>query len=275
MHQDDEYNKSNDIPAAIRQLSQAGLAGPVLISLSYTWIVIDRWLTVSTIEDSGFAIASVLLWGGLAFGIYKYSRVCAITALLLYFVDQLGVELVPPGRPFSIFWLSCTFALMMSFSSGIMGCWQRHKYKKTGVDGSVSLNKRVSILTAIVFVLFHSGILGMKYVQKYTREALWKEFYQQTLSDAAKFKFPIKLSNNISFTDIYFEEHTLILEHQVTRGKLAELPVTDYYQHARKLYLRFCADGTASALDLKMIARFAQGYETRDLTFTVKDCEFQ
>ena len=140
---------------------------------------------------------------------------------------------------------------------------------------SESAWEEMTCLFAPSLVLFHSAYFGMKEVQKHTRNILWQAFYQSVMEDKSKIPLPMKINNNLTITDIYFEQHTLIVEHQVSHEKLADLPIANFYAHARKLYSRYCANDVATSLDLTMIVRFAQGYETRDLTFTPKDCQFK
>ncbi|MFN2937339.1 hypothetical protein ACKUEU_25610, partial [Escherichia coli] len=90
-------------------------------------------------------------------------------------------------------------------------------------------------LYIVVLVLFHSSCLGLKQAQKHTRNILWQAFYQSVMEDKSKIPLPIKIDNNTSLTDIYFDQHTLIVEHHVRQTKLAELPMALYYAHAKKL----------------------------------------
>lgn len=274
-HQDDECTKPNIIPRKIRLARNPAIFICLIQCAVYIFITGAGWFGSGEDNALWVNLFFIILWGALAFGIYKYSRTCAVTALLLYVIEKLSVELIPPGQSFSFIWLIATFLWLLCLSSGIIACWKQHKYKKKNRDDSERVYKQTIILVVIVLALFHSAYFGMKEVQKHTRNILWQAFYQSVMEDKSKIPLPMKINNNLTITDIYFEQRTLIVEHQVSHEKLADLPIANFYAHARKLYSRYCANDVATSLDLTMIVRFAQGYETRDLTFTPKDCQFK
>ena len=273
-HQEDEYSNGAATPRKIVLGRHPAVFVCVIQCIVYIYITGSGWLGFSDNTGGGYNLLFAVLWAAMAFGIYKYSRACAAMALVLYFIDQLAVELFPPGRSFNVAWLAGTTIWLLCFCRGIIACWMRRKHKVIGIDDSTYINKRTLTLYLIVLVLFHSSCLGLKQAQKHTRNILWQAFYQSVMEDKSKIPLPIKIDNNTSLTDIYFDQHTLIVEHHVRQTKLANLPMALYYAHAKKLYSRYCANDVASSLDLKMIVRFAQGYETRDLSFTPKDCQF-
>lgn len=273
-HQDDECNKGQVIPRKIRLARNPAVFICLIQCVVYIYITGSGWLGFNVSRGGWFNFAFAILWAIMALGIYKYIRTCAIIALALYIFENLIVELIPPGRSFSVAWLVGIAIWLLCFSSGIIACWMQRKYKVTGIDNSENINKRMITLYLIVLVLFHSSCVGLKEVQKYTRNMLWQAFYQSVMEDKSKITLPVKINHDTTLTDIYFEQQVLIVEHQVSHQKLADLPIAQYYAHAKKLYSRYCANDVASSLDLKMIVRFAQGYETRDLMFTPKDCQF-
>lgn len=274
-HQEDECNQEKVIPQKIRLARNPAVFICLMQCAVYIFITGSGWFSSGIDNTLWVNLFFIILWGVLAFGIYKYSRVCAVTALLLYVIEKFSFELIPPGQSFSFIWLIVTFLWLLCFSSGIIACWKQNKYKKKNIDDSERIYKHTITLVVIVLALFHSAYFGMKEVQKYSRNVLWQAFYQSVMEDKSKIPLPMKINNNLTITDIYFEQHTLIVEHQVSHEKLADLPIANFYAHARKLYSRYCANDVATSLDLTMIVRFAQGYETRDLTFTPKDCQFK
>lgn len=275
MHQDDECNKKDNIPPKIRKMMLSGVSAPALICFFYA---LSFLYSLFSFKQTGFPwtpVIAISIWGLLALGVYKGLRSCAIAALLLFVVDQLSVELIPPGRHFSVLWICFTYIAMICFTSGIVSTFRFHQYNKKGVNNSEGIYKNVIIITLILFVAFHACYWGaMKYVQAYNQKALWNDFYEKTLMEREKAQLPIKVTDNILFSDYYFENHALIVEHQVKSGTLSELPIKELYSYSRSSYRRYCSSGLATSIDLKMIFRFEKGYETRDLTFTPRDCQF-
>ncbi|WP_010681001.1 hypothetical protein [Acetivibrio cellulolyticus] len=82
-------------------------------------------------------LIDVSIWGGLAFGLYKKSRVCAIGLFLYYEVlTFLKVIVLKNTANFNfIFWAFITYGLVR----GIMGTYYYHKFKTNEDETDINM----------------------------------------------------------------------------------------------------------------------------------------
>lgn len=123
-HQEDEYSNGAATPRKIVLGRHPAVFVCVIQCIVYIYITGSGWLGFSDNTGGGYNLLFAVLWAAMAFGIYKYSRACAVMALVLYFIDQLAVELFPPGRSFNVAWLAGTTIWLLCFATELLpaGC---------------------------------------------------------------------------------------------------------------------------------------------------------
>jgi hypothetical protein len=121
--------EGSDSARAASKLGATAAAIVALLTLgTMVFMLFVRHIPVS----SGFAVTviAIVLFSALAWGIWRESRIAALTALILYVLDYVVAAL-------STGWLSGLFvhaAITLFLLSGVRGTFAAHKYKASGAD---------------------------------------------------------------------------------------------------------------------------------------------
>ena len=116
-----------DVPSDVLKKIRHGWIA-VLIQAAITLVVIVMSLLgVKLYSDPVWQLVDVLLMCGLAYGIYRKSRICAV-AVLVYFVAVKIAVIVQTGRPTGIDIWSAIFAYF--YVMAVVGTFTYHKLRR-------------------------------------------------------------------------------------------------------------------------------------------------
>jgi len=123
------WSKINNIDEA-KDFSREGFVAALICAGITLALVLLSFAGVSLLPGfNAFALMDVALFAGLAWGIYRYSRICAVLALALYVAEQANNVM-----SFNTYNAVMAVLFIIFFVKSIRGTFAYHRFKAANAD---------------------------------------------------------------------------------------------------------------------------------------------
>ncbi|NGX88508.1 hypothetical protein GW579_15625 [Rahnella sp. Lac-M11] len=256
--------EENTVPKAINRLIKNGWTGAVASAL--ITVALDVYFWTSGVRNLlvYFNLIYVFVTCGLAYGIYRRSRVCAVLMLLLFVLDKVYAPVTYSSGNIVFFVM-----FMMFFSGGVVGTfWYHSKARSQDVSST-----KVLLLTALCAAVCIGFVAGVKYLMTDSPQKAWHEFHQQLDTARAKGSFPVRLDYYTVLQNAELNDKTLIYTYTIENTRLADITDAQLETQSRTNFTgAYCAGNMVKKYGLQVEYVYTQGLTEKSYSYNKNDC---
>ncbi|PKE29569.1 hypothetical protein CWS43_16145 [Rahnella sp. AA] len=261
---DVKISENNIVSPSINRLIKNGWAAAVASALITVALDVYFWMSGVRAVLVYFNLIYVLVSCGLAYGIYRRSRVCAVLMLLLFVLDKVYAPVTYSSGNIVFFVM-----FMMFFSGGVVGTfWYHSKARSQDVSGT-----KVMLLTALCAAICIGFVASVKFLTTDSPQKAWHEFHQQLDKANAKGNFPARLDYYTVVQSAELSDKTLIYTYSVENTRLADISDSQLETQSRANFARaYCAGNMVQKYGLQVEYVYTQGLTEKSYSYNKKDC---
>lgn len=216
---------------------------------------------------SFYNLPYVLISSGLAYGIYRRSRVCAILMLLVFIATKVSAQ-----GPQTNGTIMMTMFLLF-FSSGVAGTFLYHRYQR--LNHFSKRNFYIITIISLVFslALLFSASLGLNYLAKNNESSVWNDLENKINSAKEKQPLPLRIDYYTVLQDYYVYQKTLTYKYSVENIELSEISSSELYKKNLDAFQAFCNEPILVLYDLHVDYVYIKGFDEKIYSYNAKDCK--
>lgn len=208
----------------------------------------------------------VVVFCGLAYGIYRRSRSCAIAMLLVFILDKAYSPIVYSTSTIIVFVL-----FTLCFSGGVVGTfWYHSKAKSADLSG-----KTLTVFTVLCATVAIGLVAGMKYITTDSPQQAWSDFQTLLEKEYAKGSFPVRLDYYTVLQNAELNGHTLTYIYSVENTRLVDISDSQLETQARAHFTgAYCGSNMVQKYGLQVDYVYTQGLTEKNYSYRKSDCVY-
>lgn len=264
MDTDVKVSEVKPIPKPCNQLiknawSAALVSGLITVALdAYFWIDGVRSVLVY------LNLIYVLVSCGLAYGIYRRSRICAVFMLLLFILDKAFAPMVYNSGSIVFFLL-----FIMCFSAGVVGTFWYH----SGAESQEVSTKKLTLCTLACAAIAIGIVAGVKFLSADSPQKAWGDFHRELDKEYAQGSLPVRLDYYTVLQSAEMADKTLIYTYAIENTNLATISDSQLETQSRSIFTRaYCSGNMVQKYGLIVEYVYTQGLSEKTYSYNKKDC---
>ncbi len=261
---DVKVNEIKSVPKSCHQLIKNAWSAALVSALITVALDVYFWIDGVRSGLVYLNLIYVFISCGLAYGIYRRSRICAVVMLLLFSLDKAYAPVVYNSGSIVFFVL---FTLW--FSAGVVGTFWYH----SGAESQEVSTKKLTLWTVACATIAISIVAGVKFLSTDSPQKAWGDFHRQLDKEYAQGSLPVRLDYYTVLQSAEMADKTLIYTYAIENTNLATISDAQLETQSRSIFTRaYCRGNMVQKYGLIVQYVYTQGLSEKAYSYNKKDC---